>query len=116
MKIKKIRRSFFNIRALISLVLCLVAGMFTLFAFGLAPLGIESLTQRFAGHAAIKLDKDPADPNQAILPANVPYSGPPRDLRPVTPVRSAKLRDIAPIIPHRASSHRHVPRCPATGD
>ena len=121
MKIKKSHRAaFFNLRALIASLLCLTAGMLTLFALAGAQqpanntqttsssrwltrlastLGIESLTQRFAGGGAIKLDKDPADRTQALLPAAVPYSGPPRDLRPVVAVRSGKLRDLAPIDP-----------------
>ena len=121
MKTKKIRRStFFNLRVLTSFVLCLVAGMFALFAFGVAAqpndkrqttsssrwltrlattLGMQSLAQHFAGGGALKLDKNPADRSQALLPAAVPYKGPPRDLRPVAAVRSGKLRDIAPIDP-----------------
>ena len=114
------RASFFNLRALIASLLCLTAGMLTLFALAGAPkpanntqttgssrwltrlattLGIQSLTQHFAGGGAIKLDKDPADRTRALLPAAVPYSGPPRALRPVAAVRSGKLRDLAPIDP-----------------
>ncbi len=121
MKIKKFRRTaFFNLRALIVSLLCLTAGMLTLFALAGAPqlanntqttgssrwltrlastLGIESPSQRFAGGGAIKLDKDPADPTRALLPAAVPYSGPPSALRPVAAVRSGKLRDMRPINP-----------------
>ncbi len=110
MKTRNLRRAFFNLRILTASVLCLVAGMFALFAFGVAPLGIQSLTHRFAGgpasaqgygaaRGAIKLDKNPADRSQALLPAAVKYSGPPQILAPVAAVRSAKLRDLAPINP-----------------
>jgi hypothetical protein len=119
MKIKKFRRTaFFNLRALIASLLCLTAGMLTLFALAGGPqpanntpttsssrwltrlastLGIQS--QRSADRGgAIKVDKDPAE-RTAKPPAAVPYSGPPRDLRPVAAVRSGNLRDIAPIDP-----------------
>jgi hypothetical protein len=121
MKIKNSRpAAFFNLRVLSALLLFLTAGMLTLFAFAGAPqpanntqttgssgwltrlastFGIESPSERFAGGGAIKLDKDPADRTQALLPAAVPYSGPPQALRPVGAVRSAKLRDLAPIDP-----------------
>ena len=64
-----------------------------------STLGIQSLTRRSASGGAIKLDKDPADRSQALLPAKVPYSGPPQTLRPVGAVRSGKLRYLAPIDP-----------------
>jgi hypothetical protein len=88
MKIKNSRRfAFFNLRVLAASLLCLTAGMLTLFA--LVPvaqqlnnnkqttsssrwltrlastLGIQSPGQRSAGGGAIKLDNDPADRTQA---------------------------------------------------
>lgn len=106
---KAIRRIFLNPRVLIAFVLCLVAGILTLSAFetGGSPrwltrlantLGIQSLTQRFAG-GAIKTDKEPGDESEALLPMKVPDSGPPQILSGVAPVRSGKLRDLAPIDP-----------------
>ena len=120
MKTKNLRHTVFNLRVLIASLLCLTAGMLTLFALAGAPqpanntqttgssrwltrlatnLGIQSLTQPFAGGGTIKTDKDPADRTQALLPAAVPYSGPPSALHPVAAVRSGKLRDMRPINP-----------------
>ena len=120
MKIKKFRRAaFFNLRALIASLLCLTAVMVTLFAFIplaqqrdgkgktttvsrwltrlASSLGIESRSQR---GGAIMVDKDPAErPPGATQPPVGPYTGPVRDLRPVTAVRSANLRDMPPIDP-----------------
>src|SRR2546428_7506210 len=101
MKIKKFRRTaFFNLHALIASLLCLAAGMLTLFA--LEPLaqpdnntqtirssrwltrlassvGIELRSQP-AG--AIKLDQyPPARPPGATQPDVGPYTGPLRELR-----------------------------------
>src|SRR5437879_3122067 len=127
MKIKNSRRSaFFNLRILAASLLCLAAGMLTLFA--LVPLaqqpdnntqttsssrwltrlastlGLESPSKRFStSGGAIKLDKYPAEP-PSVRPqtsAAVPYSGPPQQLTPVTPVRTGKLRDMAPIDPEK---------------
>src|ERR1051325_312301 len=102
MKTKIRRRTFLNLRILTSLALCLVAGMFTLFAFGVVPQlndKIQSLTQRFAGGGAIKTDKDPGDRSQALLPGAFPSTGAPQILSPIAAVRSGKLRDLAPIDP-----------------
>src|SRR5689334_14464771 len=118
MKIKKIRdTAFFNLRVLIASLLWLGAGILLLFAFEplaqpdnntqtsrssdwltrvTSTLGLMSTSQP---GGAIKLDKNPADATQALLPAAVPYKGAPQSLRPVTAVRSAKLRDIRPINP-----------------
>src|SRR5712691_9261139 len=113
MKIKKFRRTaFFNLHALIASLLCLAAGMLTLFALGplaqpdnntqtirssrwltrlASSVGIESRAQP---GGAIKLDKYPAErPPGATQPAVGPYTGPVRNLRPVTAVRSGNLRD-----------------------
>ena len=114
MKIKKIRRTaFFNLRVLAAFLLFLTAGMLTLFAFTGAQqpdnntqtirssgwltrlastLGIVSRAQR---GGAVKLDKYPAErPPGATQPPARPYTGPVRNLRPVTPVRTGKLRDM----------------------
>jgi hypothetical protein len=127
MKMKNNRRSAFVIlRALISSLLCLAAGMLILFA--LVPLaqtqttsssgwmtrlastlGIDSPANRFANGGAIKLDKYPAEPPslRQKRPAVVPYSGPPQTLTPVTPVRTRKLRDMAPIDPDKVVKYWH---------
>src|SRR5947209_8425778 len=107
MKIKNFRRAaFFNLRALIAFLLCLTAGMLTLFALAPAQhpanntqttvssgwltrlastLGMELPAQRSASGGAIKLDKNPAErpPVTSQTAPAVPYSGPPHDLRPV---------------------------------
>jgi hypothetical protein len=128
MKIKNSRRTaFFNLRVLVASLLCLTAGMLTLFALAGAPqpanntqtirssrwltrlassVRIESRSQP-AG--AIKLDKDPAErPPGTTQPAVGPYTGPVVDLRPVTAVRSGKLRDMRPINPASVSKTYHV--------
>src|SRR5213593_2883099 len=118
MKIRNSRRSaFFNLRVLAASLLCLAAGMLTLFAVVplaqqaddntqttsssrwltrlASTLGIESLSKRFAtsGGGAVKLDKNPAErPPGWQAPSAIPYTGPVRDLRPVTAVRTGKLR------------------------
>src|SRR5436190_22633931 len=95
MKIKNPRpAAFLNFRVFAAFLLFLTAGMLTLFAFaGAQPdnntqtirssswltqlassLGIISQSQP---GGAIKLDKNPADAAQALLPAAVPYSGAP---------------------------------------
>ena len=72
-------------------------------------LGIQSLTQHFAGGGAIKLDKYPAErPPGATQPPAGPYTGPVRNLRPVTAVRSGNLRDIRPIDPASVPKIYHV--------
>src|SRR5207253_8158405 len=72
-------------------------------------LGIQSLTQDFAGGGAIKLDKYPAErPPGATQPPAGPYTGPVRNLRPVTAVRSGNLRDIRPIDPASVPKIYHV--------
>src|SRR5437868_14128061 len=104
MKTKNVRRSAFVIlRALIASVLCLIAVMLALFALG-------SLPQRSAGGGAIKLDKNPAEPLSRIKskPARaIRYSGAPKILTPVTPVRTQKLRDTAPINPESVETFYH---------
>src|SRR5947209_5279036 len=129
-KTENFRRTFFNLRVLIASLLCLTAGMLTLFALAGAPqpgnntqttgssrwltrlattLGIQSLTQHFAGGGAIKLDKYPAErPPGATQPPVGPYTGPVRNLRPVTAVRSGNLRDIRPIDPASVPKIYHV--------
>src|SRR5438067_6900166 len=120
MKIKNFHRAAFsNLRALITSLLCLTAVIVSLFAFGsvaqqrdskgqttgpfrlltrlASVFGIETRSQ---SGGAIKVDKDPAErPPGATQPPAGPYTGPVRDLRPVTAVRSANLRDMAPIDP-----------------
>src|SRR5438874_525527 len=119
MKIKNSRRSaFFNLRIVAASLLCLTAGMLTLFAFAGAPqsanntqtIGLSRWLTRLASSVgigsraqpggAVKLDKYPAArPPGATQPPAGPYTGPVRNLRPVTAVRSGKLRDIRPIDP-----------------
>jgi hypothetical protein len=137
MKIKNVHRSaFVTLRALISSLLCLAAGVFTLLAFAgtqqpdnntqrsssprwltrlASTLGIESPSKRFATSAgAVKLDKNPAEPPRVTskkAPA-IPYSGPPRDLRPVRAVRTAKLREMRPIDPETVAKHYHLEPIP----
>jgi hypothetical protein len=128
MKTKKFhRRTFFNLRVLVSFVLCLVAGMFTLFALGaLAQTDNNTQTIRSSGWltrlassvgigsraqsgGAIKIDKYPAErPPGATQPAVGPYTGPVVNLRPVTAVRSGKLRDIRPINPASVPKTYHI--------
>ena len=107
--------AFFNFRVLAASLLFLTAGMFTLFALaGAQPdkntqtirssrwltrlastLGIMSQSQP---SGAVKLDKYPAErPPGETQPPVGPYTGPVRNLRPVTAVRTAKLRDMRPI-------------------
>jgi hypothetical protein len=132
MKIKKIRRTaFFSLHTLIASLLCLAAGMLTLFA--LAPLaqpdnnrqtirssswltrlassvGIESRAQTGGG---VKLDKYPAErPPGATQPPAIPYSGPPHNLTPVKAVRSGKLRDMRPIDAATVRNHYHLEPIP----
>ena len=135
MKTQNPRRAGFSIlRTLVASLLCLVAGMLTLFAFVsvaqqpdnkeqatyssrwftrlASTLGIQSL-QRPSGTSGgtIKLEK--GQPEQAQVKSQpafaVPSSGPQVDLRrPVTAVRSGKLRDMAPIDPETVAKHGHV--------
>ena len=138
MKIKNFRRAaFFNLRAVVASLLCLTAGMLALFAFVsvaqqpdnnrqassssrwltrlASTLGIESPSQRSAtGGGAIKLDKNPAErpPVTSQTAPAIPYSGPPRDLRPVSAVRSGKLRDMPPIDPETVAKHYHLEPIP----
>src|SRR5207244_9739240 len=68
-----------------------------------------SPAQRSSG-GAVKLDKYPAEP-PSVRPqtsAAVPYSGPPQQLTPITPVRTGKLRDMAPIDPETVEKRYHV--------
>src|SRR5437867_5952908 len=128
MKIKKFRRTgFFNLHVLTASLLCLAAGMLTLFA--LAPLAqpdnntqtirSSSWLTRLASSVgigsraqpggAIKIDKYPAErPPGATQPAVGPYTGPVVDLRPVTAVRSGKLRDLRPINPASVPKIYHI--------
>src|SRR5256885_7670040 len=127
MKTKNLRRTFFNLRVLIASLLCLTAGMLTLFAFAGAPqpanntqtTGLSRWLTRLASSVgigsraqpggAIKLDKYPAErPPGATQPPVGPYTGPVRNLRPVTAVRSGNLRDIRPIDPARVPKIYHV--------
>ena len=143
MKIKNFRcAAFSNLRALIASLLCLTAGMLTLLAFVsvaqqpdnnrqttnssrwltrlASTLGIASPSQRSAtSGGAVKLDKNPAErpPVTSQTAPAIPYSGPPRDLRPVTAVRTGKLRDMPPIDPETVAKHYHpepIPPKPPT--
>ena len=70
-----------------------------------STLGIVSRAQR---GGAVKLDKYPAErPPGATQPPARPYTGPVRNLRPVTPVRTGKLRDMPPIDPATVSNRYH---------
>src|SRR5438045_7377873 len=132
MKIKNPRRTaFFNLRVLAAFLLFLTAGMLTLFAFAGAQqpdnntqtirspgwltrlassLGIVSRAQR---GGAVQLDKYPAErrPGAIQAPAR-PYTGPVRNLRSVTPVRTAKLRNMPPIDAATVSHHYYVEPIP----
>ena len=135
MKRKNLQRTFFNLRVLIASVLCLTAGMLTLFALTGAPqpanntqktdssswltrlattLGIPSLTQHFAGGGAIKTDKYPAErpPGAPQMAPAIPYSGPPHDLTPVRAVRTGKLREMRPIDPATVTNYYHLEPIP----
>src|SRR5205085_11400327 len=62
---------------------------------------------------AVKLDKYPAErPPGATLPPARPYTGPVRNLRPVTPVRTGKLRDMPPIDAATVSNHYYLEPIP----
>src|SRR5436190_2075300 len=101
MKTKLVRRSAFVIlRVFIASLLCLTAVMLALFALGALP-------QRSAGGGAVKLDKYPAERPRITSKTThpIPYSGPPQQLTPVTPVRTQKLRDTAPIDPEKVVKH-----------
>src|SRR6267378_3848094 len=105
MKTKNVRRSAFVIlRALIASLLCFTAVMLALFALGALP-------QRSVGGGAVKLDKNPAErpriKSKTTQTQAIPYSGPPRDLSPVTAVRTGKLRYMAPIDPETVEKHYH---------
>src|SRR5437763_12659 len=105
MKTKNARRSaFISLRALIASLLCFIAVMLALFALGALP-------QRSAGGGAVKLDKNPAErpriKSKTTQAIPIPYSGPPRDLSPVTAVRTGKLRYMAPIDPETVEKHYH---------
>ena len=135
MKRKNLQRTFFNLRVLIASVLCLTAGMLTLFALTGTPqpanntqttnssswltrlattLGIPSLTQHFAGGGAIKTDKYPAErpPGAPQMAPAIPYSGPPHDLTPVRAVRTGKLREMRPIDPATVTNYYHLEPIP----
>jgi len=124
------RAAFFNLRALFASLLCLTAGVLTLFAFGVAQqpddkrqttsssrwltrlastLGIQSPAERSASGGAIKLDKYPAErpANTPTTAPAVPYSCPPHDLGPVSAVRTGKLRDMRPIDPESVVKNYH---------
>ncbi|PYJ67459.1 MAG: hypothetical protein DME76_15185 [Verrucomicrobia bacterium] len=131
MKIKNPRpATFFNFRVLAAFLLFLTAGMLTLFAFaGAQPdnntqtirssrwltrlassVGIESRAQP---GGAVKLDKYPVQrPPGATQPPVGPYTGPVRNLRPVTAVRSGKLRVMRPIDPATVRNHYHLEPIP----
>jgi hypothetical protein len=105
MKTKNVRHSAIVIlRALIASLLCLTAVILALFAF----LTLSHLGQRSAG-GAVKLDKYPAEaPRTKSKPAKaIPYTGPPKDLRPVTAVRTGKLQYMTPIDPEKVVKSYH---------
>jgi len=111
MKTKSVRRSALVIlRVLTASLLCLTAGTLALFALGALPLP----GQRSAGGGAVKLDKYPAERPQVTSRAApaIPYSGPPRDLRPVTAIRTGKLRYMPPIDPETVVKHYHAEPIP----
>ena len=137
MKTKNSRRSAFVIlRLLAASLLFLTAGMLTLFAFAGAQqpaskrqttgssrwltqlastLGIDSPSKRLAtSGGAVKLDKYPAERPKETSPTapTVPYSGPPRDLRPVRAVRTGKLRNMPPIDPETVVKHYYLEPIP----
>ena len=126
MKTKNSRRSAFVIlRLLAASLLCLTAGMLTLFALGgteqshnnrettslphwLTPLASTlGINSSGTGGGAIKLDKNPAERPQVTSQAAPAISGAPRDLNPVIAVRSGKLRDMAPIDPETVAKQFH---------
>ncbi|HJT44743.1 MAG TPA: hypothetical protein VJ721_00595, partial [Chthoniobacterales bacterium] len=107
MKTKNVRYSaFVTFRALIAAVLCLSAAL--LAAFAVAQLSHPR--ESFAG-GAIKLDKYPAEPPHIKSSSKrvkaVPYSGAPRDLTPVKPVRTARLQYMTPIDPEKVAKTYH---------
>ena len=135
MKIRNVRGSaFVTLRALVASLLCLAAMMLALLAGAgsrqpgnnktasfpwlsrvASALGFQPSAQGTGG-AAIKVDKYPAErPKVTAQPAPaIPYSGPPRDLRPVNAVRTGKLLYMPPINPDRVEKHYHPePRLPA---
>ncbi|CAN5620967.1 hypothetical protein BH20VER1_BH20VER1_04910 [soil metagenome] len=134
MKTKNVRRSASVLfRVLIASLLCLAAGMLTLLAFVPAAqqlhnnrhatwltrlastLGIEpshgsgtpSTGADKANGGAVKIDKEPAEGTQPLMPAAVPFSGRPVDRAPVRAVRSGKLRDMRPIDPATVQKNDH---------
>src|SRR4051812_2578447 len=131
MKTKNSRcAAFFNLRVLVASLLCLGAGMLILFAVAIAQqpdnrrttnssrwltrlastLGVTS--ERSRG-GAVKTDKFPVERPPGWQPAPaLPYSGPPRDLTPVTAVRSGKLRDMPPIDPETVEKNYVVEPIP----
>src|SRR5437868_825169 len=132
MKIKNPRpAAFSNLRVLAAFLLFLTAGMLTLFAFAGAQqpdnntqtlrsspwlprlastLGIVSRAQR---GGAVKLAKYPAErPPGTTQPPARPYTGPVRNLRPVTPVSTGKLRDMPPIDAATVSNHYYLEPIP----
>src|SRR6185295_15258095 len=114
MKTKNVRRSaFVTLRLLVASLLCLTAGLITLFA--LEPHRLASMIgiQRGAlrSGSAVKLDKYPAErppAKSSKYTPNIPYSGAPRDLRPVSAVRTGKLRYMRPIDPETVKKHYYV--------
>src|SRR5437660_1244198 len=104
MKIKNVRRSAFVIlRALIASLLCFTAVMLALFALEALP------QQRLAGGGEVKRGKNASEHSRikSKMAQAIPYSGPPRDLSPVTAVRTGKLRYMAPIDPETVEKHYH---------
>ncbi len=86
--------AFFNPRALLGLVLCLLGVTLAIFAFSaLTGRSVEAQGTSQNGSAANSAATD--------------YAGPPTDRRHVKPIRSRPLRDMKAIHPSKAPGHDH---------
>src|SRR2546423_13507661 len=113
MKIKTSdRTAYINFRTISALLLCALGAALGVFAFP-SLLGLESSTQKASvvrrGGGSAALNREPSEVAQATAQnqANVPYTGPHSDMRPVPAVRSGELRHLHPINPAKASTHNH---------
>src|SRR5256714_2927739 len=113
MKIKTSdRTAYINFRTISALLLCALGAALGVFAFP-SLLGLESSTQKASvvrrGGGSAALNREPSEVAQATAQnqANVPYTGPHSDMRPVPAVRSGELRHLHPINPANGQKHDH---------
>ncbi|MFN2622309.1 MAG: hypothetical protein ABR611_05635 [Chthoniobacterales bacterium] len=95
-----------------ALLLCAFGAALGVFAFP-SVLGLQSPAQKASvvrrGGGSAALNREPSEIAQTAAQnqANVPYTGPRNDMRPVQAVRSGELRHMHPINPAKAPKHDH---------